>query len=164
MKNKYEYVPKAQYCREYMRYLGIAKTARRSYAESVRLLEKKGFREISKVKALKAGDYMPVGDLSTVPADINVGDRLEDSRITVKILSVFTATNTYSNRRVTARETLTVPAGTFDCLLIEDEETFTGAGPFAVKTWIAKGKGIVRQIIYKKDGTVNQVFELALND
>lgn len=115
-------------------------------------------------KALKAGDYMPVGDLSTVPADINVGDRLEDSRITVKILSVFTATNTYSNRRVTARETVTVPAGTFDCLLIEDDETFTGAGPFHIMTWVARGVGIVRQIIYKKDGTVNQVFELALND
>ena len=56
MKNKYEYVPKAQYCREYMRYLGIAKTERRSYAESVRLLEAKGFRELSKFKTLKAGD------------------------------------------------------------------------------------------------------------
>ena len=46
----------ADYCREYMRYLGIAKTERRSYAESVRLLEKAGFRDISSFKALKAGD------------------------------------------------------------------------------------------------------------
>ena len=45
-----------QYCGEYMRYLGIAKTARRSYAESVRLLKAKGFREISSFKTLKAGD------------------------------------------------------------------------------------------------------------
>jgi len=44
------------YCREYMRYLGIAKTERRSYAESVRILEKAGFREISAFKSLKAGD------------------------------------------------------------------------------------------------------------
>ena len=44
------------YCKEYMRYLGIAKTERRSYAESVRLLEAKGFREISSFKSLKAGD------------------------------------------------------------------------------------------------------------
>lgn len=113
-------------------------------------------------KALKSGDYMPVGDLSSIPADIEVGDRLDDSKITVKILNVFTSTNTYSNRRVTAHETVTVPAGTFDCMLIEDEETFTGTGPFAVKTWVARGTGIVRQIIYKKDGSVNQIFELAL--
>ena len=54
MKNKY--MPMDRYCREYMRYLGIAKTERRSYAESVRLLEKAGFREISGFKTLKAGD------------------------------------------------------------------------------------------------------------
>ncbi len=39
-----------------MRYLGVAKTARRSYAESVRLLKARGFREISSFKTLKAGD------------------------------------------------------------------------------------------------------------
>ena len=50
------YMAKDGYCKEYMRYLGIAKTERRSYAESVRLLEKAGFREISKFAALKAGD------------------------------------------------------------------------------------------------------------
>ena len=46
----------SDYCREYMRYLGIAKTERRSYAESVRILEKAGFRELSKFKTLKPGD------------------------------------------------------------------------------------------------------------
>ena len=45
-----------EYCDEYMRYLGIAKTARRSYAESVRRLKAKGFKDISSFKSLKAGD------------------------------------------------------------------------------------------------------------
>ena len=53
---KKNYIPMNDYCREYMRYLGIAKTERRSYAESVRLLEKAGFRELSSFKTLKAGD------------------------------------------------------------------------------------------------------------
>jgi aspartyl aminopeptidase len=53
---KMTYLPQDKYCKEYMRYLGIAKTERRSYAESVRLLEKKGFKDISKFKTLKAGD------------------------------------------------------------------------------------------------------------
>ena len=44
------------YCAEYMRYLGVAKTARRSYAESVRLLKARGFKELSAFKTLKAGD------------------------------------------------------------------------------------------------------------
>lgn len=53
---KMSYRPQADYCGEYMRYLGVAKTARRSYAESVRLLTARGFREISSFKTLKAGD------------------------------------------------------------------------------------------------------------
>ena len=51
-----KYLSKDEYCTQYVQYLGIAKTERRSYAESVRLLEKKGFREISSFKTLKAGD------------------------------------------------------------------------------------------------------------
>ena len=51
-----KYLPMDEYCREYMRYLGIAKTERRSYAESVRLLKAKGFKELGSFKSLKAGD------------------------------------------------------------------------------------------------------------
>ena len=46
----------AAYVREYMRYLGQAKTARRSYAESLKLLKKHGFKELSTFKKLKCGD------------------------------------------------------------------------------------------------------------
>lgn len=53
---KTSYMPMDEYCAEYMRYLGIAKTERRSYAESVRLLEEAGFREISTYGKLKPGD------------------------------------------------------------------------------------------------------------
>ena len=53
---KMTYRPLEDYCGEYLRYLGVAKTARRSYAESVRLLKARGFREIDSFKTLKAGD------------------------------------------------------------------------------------------------------------
>ena len=53
---KVKYKSMARYCSEYLRYLGIAKTERRSYAESVRMLEEHGFREISTFKTLKSGD------------------------------------------------------------------------------------------------------------
>ena len=53
---KMTYRPQEDYCGEYMRYLGVAKTARRSYAESVRLLAARGFRDIDSFKTLKAGD------------------------------------------------------------------------------------------------------------
>ena len=43
------------YSAEYLRYLGVAKTARRSYAESVRMLEAAGFRELGSFRTLKPG-------------------------------------------------------------------------------------------------------------
>ena len=53
---KMKYVSETDYADEYMRYLGIAKTARRSYAESVRLLKARGFKELSSFRTLKPGD------------------------------------------------------------------------------------------------------------
>ncbi len=53
---KMKYLSKDAYCAEYIKYLGFAKTERRSYAESVRLLEKKGFRPLASFKVLHAGD------------------------------------------------------------------------------------------------------------
>jgi len=53
---KAKYLSKSDYCAQYVQYLGFAKTERRSYAESVRLLKEKGFRELSAFKTLKAGD------------------------------------------------------------------------------------------------------------
>ena len=66
------YMPKDKYCAEYMRYLGYAKTARRSYAESVRLLKAKGFKEITAFKTLKPGDkvYRGYGDRTIMAAVI----------------------------------------------------------------------------------------------
>ena len=43
------------YSAEYLKYLGVAKTARRSYAESVRMLEAAGFRELGSFRTLKPG-------------------------------------------------------------------------------------------------------------
>lgn len=55
-----------------MRYLGAAKTARRSYFESLKLLESKGFKEISSFKTLKPGDkvYRGYGDRTIMAAVI----------------------------------------------------------------------------------------------
>ncbi|MBO5905273.1 MAG: aminopeptidase, partial [Kiritimatiellae bacterium] len=51
-----KYLSIETYCKEYMEYLGTAKTERLSYSESVRRLKAKGFKELSSFKKLKAGD------------------------------------------------------------------------------------------------------------
>ena len=46
----------ADYAKDYVSYLGIAKTERRAYAEAVRRIEALGFRELSTFETLKPGD------------------------------------------------------------------------------------------------------------
>ena len=46
----------ADYAKDYVSYLGIAKTERRAYAEAVRRIEDLGFRELSTFETLKPGD------------------------------------------------------------------------------------------------------------
>ena len=81
---KMSYVSQAKYCEEYMRYLGIAKTERRSYAESVRLLKAKGFKDISAFKSLKAGDRVYRGyEDRTVMAAVIGKRRISEAGIKV---------------------------------------------------------------------------------
>jgi aspartyl aminopeptidase len=56
VKRKIGFKDSNSYLGAYMRYLGAAKTARRSYAESVKMLEDAGFKELSTFKTLKPGD------------------------------------------------------------------------------------------------------------
>ena len=44
------------YAKDYLSYLGIAKTERRAYAEAVRRIEKLGFKPLEAYKELKPGD------------------------------------------------------------------------------------------------------------
>ena len=79
-----KYIPFDKYCKEYMKYLGVAKTARRSYAESVKLLEANGFREISKFKTLKAGDRVYRGyEDRTVMAAVIGSRKISDAGLKV---------------------------------------------------------------------------------
>ena len=69
---KMKYLSQKEYIGKYMDYLGFAKTERRSFAESVRLLKAAGFKEITTFKTLKAGDrvYRGYGDRTWMAAVI----------------------------------------------------------------------------------------------
>ena len=62
----------------------------------------------------------------------------------------------YFNRKVEAKETITTPAGTFDCYVISYEHDFkmgikrTGSS----KQWLAEGIGMVKQEEYNKNGNL----------
>ena len=81
---KMKYMDMDAYCAEYMRYLGVAKTERRSYAESVRLLEERGFRELSSFRTLKAGDKVYRGcEDRTIMAAVIGRERISEAGLKV---------------------------------------------------------------------------------
>lgn len=95
----------------------------------------------------------------TLPENMRVGDELPDARVEMKVSTAGTLvtemTFTTRNRKVEAMETITTPAGTFECYKITYEnytETRTMGIPFKVTTkgveYYAPGVGNVRSEFY----------------
>jgi hypothetical protein len=102
-----------------------------------------------------------------LPAKMNVGDMLPDGEVSVVIknngLKMVTITSTVHNRKVEAKEKITTPAGTFECVKV----TFDTDGKVGfMKThakgaaWYAKGIGTVKSEDYNKKGKLVGSVEL----
>ena len=102
------------------------------------------------------------GDFMDLPSDPEVGDELDDARMTVSVTNAGVAMVTIeihiSNRRVAAKEEVTTDAGTFDCVVFSyDVETEIGGMlPIKIKAsskdWYAKNAGLVKQETFDKKG------------
>ncbi|CAN0601858.1 unnamed protein product, partial [Ectocarpus sp. 12 AP-2014] len=95
-----------------------------------------------------------------IPNDLSVGQELEDANVTMKIsMSGINMTTTVdmTNRKVEKQESVTTPAGTFDCyVLYSDTESkvMMTKQSFPSRVWLAEGVGMVKQETYKKNGDV----------
>ncbi len=96
--------------------------------------------------------------IAVIPNNLAVGDKLEDATMTIKMSATISMemSITISDRIVEAKETITTPAGTFDCLILS-QNTTVKMGDFVnttsgSKDWIAKGIGNVKSENYDKDG------------
>jgi hypothetical protein len=100
------------------------------------------------------------GDELQIPSRMEVGDALPDGTIIMKASANGMALMTFSmairNRKVEARETVTTPAGTFDCLKLSQESEMKSIVKKTVKstTWYAKGIGMVKTENYDSKGQV----------
>ena len=106
----------------------------------------------SYIKARTGISATSSGVLSNLPAGIEPGDTLQPVTAQVKVGPL-----TYSlkvvNRRVLRRETIRVPAGTFDCIVVSEDKTESGPGhnrQVTNLTWYCKGVGYVRHDTYVK--------------
>ena len=96
---------------------------------------------------LQEGQSLPDADLLAV---INM------SPIKMRLTFIMT------NRKVVGLETITTPAGTFECIVItyDYESKFGVKVTGSTKQWLAKGVGIVKQEDYNKKGKMISWMEL----
>ena len=92
-----------------------------------------------------------------VPNELEVGQSLPETDMNMDIMAGTIKMNFGAkrfNRKVVGTETVTVPAGTFDCVIInEDTELkLLISKKGHTKTWLAKGVGTVKEEEYNKKG------------
>ena len=95
----------------------------------------------------------------TFPADPQPGTTLEDAHLKVSMRSTGISMGgmqvNVTNRKVEGTETLTTPAGTFECVILTQNvasKTFGITVRASSKTWYSKGAGAVRTESYNKSG------------
>lgn len=87
---------------------------------------------------------------SILPATMAPGDTLPQVTGKVKV-SLLTFTYRIWDRKVLRRETISVPAGTFDCVVLQERKLESGPGhnrEVLNYTWYCKGVGFVRHDTY----------------
>ena len=93
------------------------------------------------------------------PNNLSEGQELPDANIYVTIkmggdMAMKMNVETF-NRKVENIETITTPAGTFDCFVIYSEtktKMMLANQTFPNRMWLAEGVGMVKQIAYNKKG------------
>lgn len=107
---------------------------------------------VSYIKARTGINANGMEVLSTLPAVMEPGDTLAPVVANAKV-GPLTYKLTVTGRKVLRRETVTVPAGTFDCIVIQEHKVESGPGhnrDVINVTWYSKGVGYVRHDTYIK--------------
>jgi hypothetical protein len=102
-------------------------------------------------------DFEITGNDIEIPNNLSVGDKLPDSNMemTMNMGGMNMKMNVaMKDRSVTGKESVTTPAGTFDCVVITYTSEFkmgmTRNG--TAKQWLSKGVGMVKQEDYNGNG------------
>lgn len=93
------------------------------------------------------------GGESSLPSDMAPGDVLADVHASVKALGL-TMKISVTERKALRYETITTPAGTFDCIVVRERKVEKGMGRnrhTVADTWYARGIGMVRHDTYSPE-------------
>jgi len=101
-----------------------------------------------------------------LPNDLSVGQELADAKVTCKMNMSGINMNIeveQVDRKVEKKETITTPAGTFDCYVLNETTKSKTMGvniQIHSKTWLAEGVGMIKSETYKKNGNLESRSEL----
>lgn len=107
---------------------------------------------VSYIKARAGLTATATSAFSILPADAKPGDVLEPVEAQAKV-GPLTYNLKITDRKILRQETLTVPAGTFDCVVLEEHKVESGPGhnrDVINHSWYCKGIGYVRHDSYIK--------------
>lgn len=110
------------------------------------------------LEQFKDMEYEITGTDIEIPNDLSVGEELDDANVNMAISMAGVSmdmTVNMINRKVEKKESVTTPAGTFDCYVIygdNESKTMGATHVFPTRQWLSEGVGMVKQETYKKNG------------
>jgi archaellum component FlaF (FlaF/FlaG flagellin family) len=100
------------------------------------------------------------GNNLVTPNELTVGQSLPENEIDIEVKSSINMTVKFKtfDRKVIGKEKITVPAGTFDCMIVSanSDAKVLVSKKSTTKSWLAKGVGLVKQETYSKDGKLEK--------
>ena len=116
-------------------------------------------------KQYKDMDMDITGTNVELPNDLQVGQSLKDANMNIAINMggmIMNMSVDMLNRKVNKKESITTPAGTFNCFALSyDSEMKMGIKmKFKIKEWIAEGVGVVKSESFSKNGKLMGYSEL----
>ncbi len=115
-------------------------------------------------------DYDITGTNLVIPNDLTLGDALPDAGLNINATVGGVGMNfsiSFNDRTVVAEETITTPAGTFDCYVIAFNMEMNMGYPYTIssKMWLAEGPGMVQQEDFDASGNLmNRIVLNSFND
>ncbi len=130
-----------------------------SCADQVMKFDMKQFMMQSSLESMKSMEMEITGDNLEYPSSLSVGDALKSGKMNIKIGGsgmpmAMNMSMEIVNRKVEARESITTPAGTFDCYKISSTVKTKTVMKVEAKSveWVSEGQGVVKTESYNKGG------------
>jgi hypothetical protein len=136
-----------------------------SCSNGMMLIDMRKFIPEESLKAMQGAEIEITGDFLEIPSRLSVGQTLKDGFIEMKVSTQpgfgMNTTITINNRKVESKETVTTPAGTFDCFKISyninAQTKMMGMNMnnlMKAEEWVSEGVGVVKTSSYNSKGSL----------